>query len=95
MDVVEREALRQTVGLIAFSISPARSASSLDDWPVVHLDMDITKGAGVSALRIASSMAPQVSSLVVRMSRFANQPVHVVSYVAPHSHLADHMCRTI
>ncbi|KAJ7886017.1 hypothetical protein B0H13DRAFT_901523 [Mycena leptocephala] len=82
MDAAERESLRQTVGLVAFSISPTRRASSLDDWPVVHLDMDITKGAGVSALRIASSKSPQVSSLVVRMSCFAEQPVRIEDLIS-------------
>ncbi|KAJ7886038.1 hypothetical protein B0H13DRAFT_902185 [Mycena leptocephala] len=82
MDAVKRESVKQRVRLIAFSVSPAQPASSLDDWPVVHLDMEITGGAGVSALRIISSMAPQVSSLVVRMSRFAKQPVHVEDLIS-------------
>ncbi|KAF8213846.1 hypothetical protein K438DRAFT_1955944 [Mycena galopus ATCC 62051] len=77
LGAMERESITGTVDLISFSISRTRSAASLGDWPVVHLEMEITKGAGVSALTIASSMAPRVSSLMVRMSRWERQPVHI------------------
>ncbi|KAF8213858.1 hypothetical protein K438DRAFT_1802394 [Mycena galopus ATCC 62051] len=77
LGALERESLAGTANLISFSISRTRSTSSLDDWQVVHIAVEITKGAGVSALTIASSMAPSVSSLIVRMSRWARQPVHI------------------
>ncbi|KAJ7355379.1 hypothetical protein DFH08DRAFT_1076482 [Mycena albidolilacea] len=82
IDAVEREALTGTVDLVAFSLSRTRSAVSLDDWQVAHLQMEITKGAGVSAMRIASSMAPRISSLVVRMSRWGKQPFHTEDLIS-------------
>ncbi|KAJ7035505.1 hypothetical protein C8F04DRAFT_509985 [Mycena alexandri] len=64
----ERQSLAPAVDLDAFSISRTKSTSSLDDWRVVALEMMIVKGAGISSLRIASSIAPHVSSLILRMS---------------------------
>ncbi|KAJ7355378.1 hypothetical protein DFH08DRAFT_498217 [Mycena albidolilacea] len=76
IDTLERESLAGSVDLHAFSISRTISASSLDDWQVAHLQMEITKEAGVSAMKIASSIAPRVSSLIVRMPRWGKQPFH-------------------
>jgi hypothetical protein len=88
IDTLERESLTGSVDLHAFSISRTISASSLDDWQVAHLQMEITKGAGVSAMRIVSSMAHRVSSLVVRMSRWDKQPFYTVSkLLTPHFRL--------
>ncbi|KAK7030551.1 hypothetical protein R3P38DRAFT_2927621 [Favolaschia claudopus] len=67
-EAVERQALTRTMDLVAFSICRPKSASSLNDWPVVHLDLKICAGPGLGALRLASVLAPQMSSLTVRMS---------------------------
>ncbi|KAF8213845.1 hypothetical protein K438DRAFT_2008994, partial [Mycena galopus ATCC 62051] len=75
LGAMERESLVGTVDLISFSISRT-SSCSLDDWLVVHLELEITKTAGVSALPIASSMAPGVSKLMVRIPR-RGPPVHI------------------
>jgi hypothetical protein len=79
IDAVERESLTLAVDLESFSIFRAISASSLDDWQVLELEMTINDELGLSALRIASLLAPQISSLVIRMSRFTREPVHTVS----------------
>ncbi|KAJ7643343.1 hypothetical protein DFH06DRAFT_597847 [Mycena polygramma] len=76
LQAVERESLTLMVDLLSFSISRTRSTSSLDTWPLVHLELLIPKGAGVSALCIACQMAPHLLSLDVKMSRFDNDPVH-------------------
>ncbi|KAJ7217716.1 hypothetical protein GGX14DRAFT_597533 [Mycena pura] len=76
VDALERESLTRAVNLSAFSISRSSATSSLDDWQVAYLKMEITKGAGVSALAIASSIAPHISSLNFQMSRRAMEPVH-------------------
>ncbi|KAJ7223034.1 hypothetical protein GGX14DRAFT_656928 [Mycena pura] len=75
VDVLERKSLTGTVNLLTFSVSRTRTASSLDDWQVAHLEMEITKGLGVSALATASLIAPHISSLNVQMSRRAMEPV--------------------
>ncbi|KAF7355578.1 hypothetical protein MSAN_01475000 [Mycena sanguinolenta] len=75
-DALEREYLTCAVDLVSFSISRTSSAS-LNDWPVVHLEMATTDGAGIFALTIASSMAPRLSSLIVRMPLSASQSVHI------------------
>ncbi|KAJ6581037.1 hypothetical protein B0H19DRAFT_491419 [Mycena capillaripes] len=81
-DAMERESLSGAVDLIAFSISRTSSATSLDEWQVVHLDIEITKGVGVSALRFAHSLTPQLSSLDVRMARWGKEPVHIGDLVS-------------
>ncbi|KAJ6515572.1 hypothetical protein C8R45DRAFT_212542 [Mycena sanguinolenta] len=75
-DALERESLGHAVDLVSFSISCTSSAASLDNWQVVHLEMEITEGVG-SALTIASSMAPRLSSLIVLMPLSASQSVHI------------------
>ncbi|KAJ6515573.1 hypothetical protein C8R45DRAFT_1067150 [Mycena sanguinolenta] len=74
---LEIESMAGAVDLISFSILRTRSASSLDDWTVSHLEMAITKGVGISALTIANSMAPRLSSLIIRMPLSASQSVHI------------------
>ncbi|KAJ7493315.1 hypothetical protein B0H11DRAFT_957058 [Mycena galericulata] len=69
IDVLEREGLAHTASLNSFALSRPRLASALEDWPVAELDITILKALGVSALRIAaSSLAPQISFLNIRMS---------------------------
>ncbi|KAF7373523.1 hypothetical protein MSAN_00562700 [Mycena sanguinolenta] len=70
-DALERASLTCPVNLLSFAISRTSSASSLNDWQIVHLEMETTTEAGISALKIASSMAPGVSSLIIRMPRWA------------------------
>ncbi|KAJ7173666.1 hypothetical protein C8R46DRAFT_1083584 [Mycena filopes] len=83
LDEVTRKSLARTIHLRAFSISrPSSASSSLDDWPPTELDVTIDKGAGVSGLMTASSLAPHTSVLVVRMSRSAKQPVHIDDVVS-------------
>ncbi|KAF7356988.1 hypothetical protein MVEN_01035200 [Mycena venus] len=77
IDALEQESLTRAVDLSAFSISRISATSSLDDWQVAYLEMEITKGAGVSALAIASSIAPHISSLNFQMSRRAMELVHI------------------
>ncbi|KAJ6478513.1 hypothetical protein C8R47DRAFT_1138588 [Mycena vitilis] len=86
-EAVERQSLARTVDIAAFSVSRTRSATSLDDWPVVHLELLIEKGVGVAAMSIAQCMAPQLSSLIIRMSRFIRQPVRA-------DNLISSLCRT-
>ncbi|KAJ7777362.1 hypothetical protein B0H16DRAFT_955542 [Mycena metata] len=75
-DAVERQALTRTIALNAFSISRL-PAASLRGWPVTELEMTIAKSAGVSGLRIASSLAPNASLLIIQMSRSVQHPVHI------------------
>ncbi|KAJ6466673.1 hypothetical protein C8R47DRAFT_1153290 [Mycena vitilis] len=82
LDAVERESLTRTVDIDHFSISRSISASSLDEWPVVHLEMTIKKSIGVSALNIVRSMAPHLSSLIFRMALSGKQPVHIDTLVS-------------
>ncbi|KAF8213859.1 hypothetical protein K438DRAFT_1802396 [Mycena galopus ATCC 62051] len=82
LGALERESLTSTVDLVSFSISRTRSASSLDDWQVVHLEMELAKEAGLAALTIASSMTSRVSSLIIRMSRRARQPLHINDFIS-------------
>ncbi|KAJ7777364.1 hypothetical protein B0H16DRAFT_1505240 [Mycena metata] len=67
IDQLTRESLALAVDLDALSICRTASASSLDDWHVVALEISILGDAGISGLRIVSSITPHVSSLVVRM----------------------------
>ncbi|KAF7355577.1 hypothetical protein MSAN_01474900 [Mycena sanguinolenta] len=76
-DALEREPLACALNLISFSISRTWSASSLNDWQIVLLEVEIIEGAGISALTIASSMAPRLWSLTVRMPLSASQSVHI------------------
>ncbi|KAJ7777365.1 hypothetical protein B0H16DRAFT_1505243 [Mycena metata] len=78
---VERESLASAVHLKAFSISRTKSASSLDDWCVVALELKIIKAAGISGLRIASSIVPHISSLILGIFRFA-KPIHADNVVS-------------
>ncbi|KAJ6510215.1 hypothetical protein C8R47DRAFT_1208248 [Mycena vitilis] len=82
LQAVERESLTLMVDLLSFTISRARSTTSLDNWPLVHLELLIPKGAGVSALCIARQMAPHLLSLDVKMSRFDNDPVHTEDLIS-------------
>ncbi|KAJ7626279.1 hypothetical protein DFH06DRAFT_737333 [Mycena polygramma] len=79
LDAVEREPPTREVDLVAFSISRPQAASSLDDWPVIHLEL---KGVDVCALRIARLMAAQLSSLVIRMPGFVKQKLHINDLVS-------------
>ncbi|KAJ6466688.1 hypothetical protein C8R47DRAFT_1153333 [Mycena vitilis] len=82
LDAVERESLTGMVQLGHFSISRTMPASSLDDWPVVHLEMDIVRSVGVSALNIVHSMAPHLLSLVFRMAPAGKQRVQIDTLVS-------------
>ncbi|KAJ6478509.1 hypothetical protein C8R47DRAFT_634170 [Mycena vitilis] len=79
LDAVEREPPPREVDVVAFSISRPQAASSLDDWPVIHLEL---KGVDASALRIARLMAAQLSSLVIRMPGFVKKRLHIDDLVA-------------
>ncbi|KAJ7035507.1 hypothetical protein C8F04DRAFT_1097502 [Mycena alexandri] len=76
IDQLGRESLALSVDLDAFSICRTASASSLDDWRIVALEISIVKGGGISGLGIVSSITPHVSSLVVRMPLHGKHPVH-------------------
>ncbi|KAF7356985.1 hypothetical protein MVEN_01034900 [Mycena venus] len=82
VDALERESLARTVDLVAFSISRTGVTCPLDDWQVVHLEIVITKEVGIFTLTIANSMAPQISSLIVRMSRKAMEPIHIDNLIS-------------
>ncbi|KAJ7493316.1 hypothetical protein B0H11DRAFT_2277387 [Mycena galericulata] len=80
---LEKESLTRTARLDSFSIFRTQSASSLNQWQVVELEITIIKAVGISALRIAGSLAPQVSSLCLRMRRWGRQPISVDDLVSP------------
>ncbi|KAJ7708833.1 hypothetical protein B0H17DRAFT_1031020 [Mycena rosella] len=61
------ESLDRTVSLNGFSISRTGSAS-LDTWRVTALELTLHTADGISGLRLASALAPELSSLVIRMS---------------------------
>ncbi|KAF7356984.1 hypothetical protein MVEN_01034800 [Mycena venus] len=82
VNMLERNFLTGTVNLLTFSVSRTRTASSLDDWQVVHLEMEMAKGAGFSALAIASLIAPHISSLNVQVSRKAMEAVQADDLIA-------------
>ncbi|KAJ7780314.1 hypothetical protein DFH07DRAFT_1055924, partial [Mycena maculata] len=77
IDTLERESLSHKAGLKSFSISRTASATSLDEWQIADLDITILKPGGISALRIAALLAPKISSLAIRMTRFDKQPVRM------------------
>ncbi|KAJ7460752.1 hypothetical protein FB451DRAFT_1270207 [Mycena latifolia] len=81
-DAVEREGLGRSVALNAFSISRIGPTSSLDDWQVAELEMTVDKAVGIPGLRIASSLAPQLCSLVFRMPRLYRRPTPIDDLVA-------------
>ncbi|KAK7031578.1 hypothetical protein R3P38DRAFT_820708 [Favolaschia claudopus] len=62
------------VDLLAFSVSRSGFPSSLDEWPVTHLDLKFV-GIGISVLKIASMLASRTSSLTIRMCRFEQNAV--------------------
>ncbi|KAJ7493313.1 hypothetical protein B0H11DRAFT_2005847 [Mycena galericulata] len=80
-DALERESLSRTAGLYAFSISRMGTSSALDDWPVVQLEVTILKATGIAALNIASSLAPQTSSLRLRMSRWGKEAITIDDFI--------------
>ncbi|KAJ7173656.1 hypothetical protein C8R46DRAFT_1083536 [Mycena filopes] len=83
LDAVARKSLARTIELTTFSIHRPSSASALlDEWQTTELDVTIDKGAGIAGLTIASSLAPHTLVLIVRMSRFAKQPVHLDDVVS-------------
>ncbi|KAJ7138809.1 hypothetical protein C8R46DRAFT_1137092 [Mycena filopes] len=83
LDTVDRKSLTRTAGLDAFSLTrPSFASSSLDDWEATELELTMVKGTGIFTLRIASSLAANTSVLVLRMSRFAKQPVHIDDVVS-------------
>ncbi|KAJ7132251.1 hypothetical protein C8R44DRAFT_773541 [Mycena epipterygia] len=83
IDAVDREALTHTVALSAFSISRAGSTPSLDEWPVTELQITIVKPAGVAGLTIASFLAPQISSLDIRIARHGRRLIRMDDLVSP------------
>ncbi|KAJ7780318.1 hypothetical protein DFH07DRAFT_765597 [Mycena maculata] len=83
IDALERESLSRTAGLKSFSVSRTASATSLDEWQIADLDIEILKSAGISALRIATLLAPKISSLAIRMTRFNKQPFRIDDLVSP------------
>ncbi|KAJ7682482.1 hypothetical protein DFH06DRAFT_1389119 [Mycena polygramma] len=82
LDAAERQSLAGMVQLGHFSISRTIPASSLDDWPVVHLEMDIVRSVGVSALTIIRSTTPHLSSLVFRMAPSGKQSARIDTLVS-------------
>ncbi|KAJ6490283.1 hypothetical protein C8R47DRAFT_1319976 [Mycena vitilis] len=82
LDAVERESLTGMVKLGHFSISRTMLASSLDDWPVVHLELEIIRGVGVSTLHVVRPLAPRLSSLVLRMAPAGKQRVQIGTLVS-------------
>ncbi|KAJ7156904.1 hypothetical protein C8R43DRAFT_997665 [Mycena crocata] len=85
IDAMESKGLTDASALDAFSLFRSRAALSLDDWEVTELQITIVTAAGVSALTIASSLAPHLSSLVIRMSRYGSQGIcinHLISTLA-------------
>ncbi|KAJ7089831.1 hypothetical protein B0H15DRAFT_273511 [Mycena belliarum] len=74
-DAVESECLGRSVVLNAFSISRTALSSSIDDWQVVELAININKALGLSGLRIASSLAPHLTSVSIGMDRSSPIPV--------------------
>ncbi|KAJ6561133.1 hypothetical protein DFH09DRAFT_503649 [Mycena vulgaris] len=81
MSAVDRDDLRRTVILNSFSIS-CTGSPFLDSWQVTEVEMTITKAVGVSALRIISSLAPQLSTLVIRMPRAGRSSIPVDDLVS-------------
>jgi hypothetical protein len=82
------------VHLHSFSIArPGASWSSLKDWDVMHLDLEVTNPAsGISALKLASVFAPRLSFLDVVLHEMLNTlPCHIVCLqkkpLAPYSHV--------
>ncbi|KAJ7350481.1 hypothetical protein DFH08DRAFT_111584 [Mycena albidolilacea] len=75
------------VHLCLFSIArPGASWSSLKDWDVMHLDLEVTNPAsGISALKLASVFAPHLSSLhvVLPVKRWNTLPCHIDEFVEP------------
>ncbi|KAJ7089813.1 hypothetical protein B0H15DRAFT_272837 [Mycena belliarum] len=76
IDALDREDLCRAVALTAFSIS-CNGRASVETWPVTELQMMIAKPAGLAALSIAASLAPQLSSLILRMPPYDIQPVRI------------------
>ncbi|KAJ7156868.1 hypothetical protein C8R43DRAFT_1234622 [Mycena crocata] len=78
IDAVESEALALATALNAFTVSRTSRALSLVDWEVTAIEITIQGPAGVAALSMASSLAPSISSLEIRMPRLMSSPlIHV------------------
>ncbi|KAJ7089834.1 hypothetical protein B0H15DRAFT_839428 [Mycena belliarum] len=74
IDALDREDLGRAVVLAAFSLS-CNGRASVETWQeVTELQMMIRMPAGLAALSIATSLAPQLSSLILRMSLNEIQP---------------------
>ncbi|KAK6978127.1 hypothetical protein R3P38DRAFT_3235878 [Favolaschia claudopus] len=67
LDASERHTLTSTVKLAAFWISPHKPASPFDDWQVVRVEVEVQEAGGVSALRLLGVLAPQLTSLILRI----------------------------
>ncbi|KAJ7156857.1 hypothetical protein C8R43DRAFT_997430 [Mycena crocata] len=84
IDAMERDGLtRHMASLNGFSLSPPNTASPLGSWEVSELRMTIEKPVGVSALKVASSVFPNLRSLVIQMPRLGKQPIDVNDLVSP------------
>jgi hypothetical protein len=80
LDAVERHSsLARAVFITSFSISRPGSLSSVDDWPVAELELALFKAIGISSFKIASTIAPRLSSLIVTMSHFDKRSIPIVS----------------
>ncbi|KAK7030553.1 hypothetical protein R3P38DRAFT_853260 [Favolaschia claudopus] len=86
LDVADRQELIGGVNLVAFSISPTKPGASLEDWQVVHVEMELTKATGVRAVPFVAVLAHRVSSLTLRMGPMASFTMHF-------SDLVSSLCR--
>ncbi|KAK6978118.1 hypothetical protein R3P38DRAFT_497753 [Favolaschia claudopus] len=85
LDASERHTLTSTVELVAFWISPHKPASPFDDWQVVRVEVEVKEADGVSALRLLSVLAPQLTSLILRIrlpTRFSVRSVRSTDLVS-------------
>ncbi|KAK7031580.1 hypothetical protein R3P38DRAFT_3507205 [Favolaschia claudopus] len=69
LDASERHLLTSTTKLAAFWISPLNksAASSLDDWQVGQVELEVKEPAGIAALPLLGLLAPHLTSLILRM----------------------------
>ncbi|KAJ6605811.1 hypothetical protein B0H10DRAFT_601326 [Mycena sp. CBHHK59/15] len=83
VDEIRSEGLTKAVQYQEFTLVRTTPLMSFGDREVSELDLSIVTSSGVSALRIASGLAPRLSSLILRMRPFGiRQSIHIDGLVS-------------
>ncbi|KAK7031514.1 hypothetical protein R3P38DRAFT_2924100 [Favolaschia claudopus] len=79
---LETEFLHLDVDLIAFSIRRDGLAVSFNQWPVVDLHLDLRTAEAFSALKTATSLAPQLSLMIIHTSSLNRVPFQLEDLIS-------------